>query len=339
MLNTAPNAGDIATTSADDLPRRGTAITAAGKNEVRPVRLLVPATRRSHLFLPQRDTLLASDLGITRLTTDDELSALVSQADAATMAVFQNLGIVEPLAYLTRLRNALAQPRDIAEAAAWGYKVPTNIHENREEYNPNPNLRLGWFWVYDLTRTETRDQRRERYLADMRLVDTKGLARLFCRRYTTLKGLKADTDRAREIVEDDDKRRRLARDMVKNNRGLTVERADELLLKDAWDVVFKGTPERADRAGQSDLFTVASGIQAGRDTGRLDEWYEFHQVKQTGRPPGSRTKKRKTTAPRRQVSAASAPVKVPSTVGKPQSALPKPVAPVIFRAGPANTTE
>jgi hypothetical protein len=260
-----------------------------------PVRMLVPTTRRSHLFLPEPDTLRASDLGITRHTTDEELDTIAADLElAGDQAVTFMTGRGGTLAdNLHRLRDALAQPRDIDEAEEWGLHIPITEWENAEEENPNPNKRLGWWWVYDLNRRETRQQRRARYQLDHRLVDTKGLARLLCRAYHTTKGLKASAAWARGILDDVDFRTEEAgRYSDKNpHLALSTEDAARELVAKATKMLLKATAAPVERAGQSDLFDVWASLDAGRVSELLNEWYAYNRKKQTGRPKGSRTRR------------------------------------------------
>lgn len=264
----------------------GTHTDAPTDQDTRPVRLLVPTERRTDYFLSPQDTLIASNLGITRATTDDELTELVA-ADGPDASP-------EALIILQRLRNGLLHPRDIEEARAWGYHVPED--ENHQEFSDQPRDRLGWWWVYDPTRMETREQRADRYVNDHRLVDMKGVARLLCRAYITIKDLKFESDHVRKILNDGDYRIELATTIATENPEVTVEQAEQQLLKEARKGILKALPPRRDRAGQSDLWSVGDIIDNGRKLERLDNWYEYNRIRQTGRPPGSKTRRRRTAS-------------------------------------------
>lgn len=279
--------------TADDTKLLHTTVTVAG-NEVRPVRLLVPTVRRGDYYVSPEDTLIAANLGITRATTDEQLLAITRQYEPRR---------TEALRQFTVIRDGLAHPRDIAEAFQWGLVVPITAHENSEEENDDPTKRLGWWWVYDLTRYETREQRRERYLNDKRLVDTKGLARLFCRSYLTTRDLKVATDTARKVIADAPGARMRAVTRFRNeNPGYdgTDTQLIKLLIERAHDTLVRGTPVPADVGGQSDLFAVSTGLKTGRTTKKLDEWYCYTKGVPTGRPRGAATrhwkKSRKTTS-------------------------------------------
>jgi hypothetical protein len=262
---------------------------AAGTQERRPVRILVPTRRRSERWLDEKDTLRASDLGITRDTTDEELLELVPMAEQ--IDVFRD----DPLSHIRRLRNTLRTPRDIAEARAWGYEVP--FDENEEEFDPRPRKRLGWWWVYHPSHTETRDEREARYLDDERLIDMKGWARVSLRSYITVKDLKGLGDRARRIVEDIDGYRTNAVETMREiNPGGDADEYEREMLAEAREILLKAMPERLDRYGQSDVWTVRQAVAHTRHTKRVNEWYEYNKIKQTGRPRGSRTRPRSSTS-------------------------------------------
>lgn len=257
--------------------------------ETRPVRMLVPTERRSDFWLSQTDMLHASNLGVTRNTTDTELAALVDDA-----AKFDALAAA-PAGHLYRLRAALRQPRDIAEAREWGYRIPGGI--NREEFEENPRKRLGWWWVEDPELTETAAQRRDRLTTDERIVDMKGAARVLSRAYITTKDLKVEADEIRRVLNPHDTTHleSAVRQLSLENPGLDVDTIREQLLAKARKDLLKAFPPRRDRAGQSDLFAIADVARFGRDTTRLDRWYEHATVKQSGRPKGSKTRRRKTS--------------------------------------------
>jgi hypothetical protein len=269
--------------TADPTGGRNTA-PATTTQEKRPVRLLVPTRRRSDYWLPLEDTLRASDLGITRHTTDAELEALVAEYGQTSFVTYRD--------DLYRLRDALRIPRDIAEARAWGFTVPED--ENEEESHDDPRRRLGWWWVYDPIRTETREERRDRYRSDRRMIDTKGFARAICRAYITTKDLKAKSDHFRKVVDDAAYRTDLVRTILAANPSTTAQHVEQSLLAEANDFLLKAMPPRRDRAGQSDQWHVSDALDNGRLTGRLNEWYEHESIKQTGRPRGSKTRNRRT---------------------------------------------
>jgi hypothetical protein len=304
--------------------------------ETRPVRLLVPTVRRSDYWLPLEDTLRASDLGVTRHTTDLELLPLIEPAatllaGAASSSknfwarywkandrgqlnitaettpaelteiaarVFAAVPIENPAAYLFRIRDALRHPRDIAEAIDWGYDVPITDVENKEETSDDPKRRLGWWWVYDPERVETRQQREARYLGDQRLIDMKGVARLWCRAYITVKDFKVEGDQHRKVINNTDNLRTELAQSVAEEQGIPVDVVEAAMIRAAEQELLKAMCPRRDRAGQSDLWWVCDALKNGRDLGRLTEWYEYNKIKQTGRPKGSKTRTR-ATAPTR----------------------------------------
>jgi hypothetical protein len=261
VLETAPDAAGTITEPADDL------------TATRPVRMLVPSDRRGRLFLSERDTLMASDLGITRATTDAQLAVIAEQYDP---------GRANVLGQVRQLRDGLAQPRDLGEAKAWGLHIPVTDHENGEE--------LGWWWVYDLQRRETRIQRRTRYQLDHRRVDTKGMARVWCRSYLSVKDIKIASARAREVLANEGGARDNIVDGYMFAGRLDRDAVEREVIAGAQKVLSKGTPEPVDRAGQSDLFDVWETLRAGRLRKALDEWYEFSRISQTGRPVGAKTR-------------------------------------------------
>lgn len=273
----------------------GTTRQAPATVETRPVRLLVPTLRRGTYFLSLEDTLRASDLGITRHTTNVELRAMVSKADPSEAASTK--------AYLNKLRDGLRHPRDIDEAREWGFHVPVNEQENSEELDPDPRKRLGWWWVYDPTRGETREQREERYLADQRLVDMKGYARVICRAYVTVKDRHGKSVHFRKVISDEGGYRTdMVSRIVANAHQLgvttvTAKAVENELLTKARKGILKAMPNPADRAGQSNLWTVAQAIRDGRNQTRLDFWYEFNKISQSGRPRGSKNRPRQQHSP------------------------------------------
>jgi len=278
MLDTAPVAGDV-TNSAP-----------ASSTETRPVRMLVRTHRDNDLYLPEPDTLRAADLGISRHTTDVELLTILEQLGDDHHTVFPGVDAGAVLAEMTWLRDCLAQPRDIAEARAWGCDIPINGLENWQENEPRQEL--GWWWVYDPARQETREQRKARYMRDRRLVDTKGLARILCRAHPSIKSLKSITEGARTSLENPAQLRGLAVTFVAQNPDLTIEEATAILRADAEKVVSKGTPKIALSYPKLDLFYVNDAFQNGNATTRLNKWYEFNKLPQPGRPPGSTTTRR-----------------------------------------------
>lgn len=300
--------------------------------QTRPVRLLVPTVRRSDYWLTAEDTLRASDLGVTRDTTDEQLREIVNTGTTDRPLTYLITGdttaeqfreIVntaandstetapitaaewllatygttdQALTYLIGIRDGLRIPRDVAEARAWGFTVPRD--ENKQEFSADPRKHLHWWWVYDPTRTETLAQREARYYNDNRIIDMKGFARVLCRAYITIKDLKFEADEVRRILDPNRTEHldELAAAVVQYGNGITLEQARESLLDKAREDVLDAMPERRDVAGQSDLWHVADAIRYGRRTGRLDQWYEYASIKQTGRPKGSKTRRRKTAA-------------------------------------------
>lgn len=307
--------------------------------ERRPVRLLVPTERRTIWYVPQEDTLRAADLDLSRDTDDGQLARMVPGA----RKMLKTAGLTEdPEAYLRRIRDGLRHPRDIAEARAWGMVVPEE--QNVEEFDPRPTRRTGWWWVLDPTRTETRDEREARLLADTRLLDMKGVARVWQRKYITVKDFKVESERVRRMLREPSFLRAEAIKRLAKGKGVhgdispvstlaplraitalrtDIDAADVAVFPDGVDVqelvdpygvacdladveatmadelayarkfVHKAMPPRRARAGQSDVWYVGDACQTGRDTTRLTEWYEFNTVRQTGRPPGSRTRNRR----------------------------------------------
>ncbi len=256
--------------------------------ETRPMRLLVPHERRTNYWLSMPDTLRASDLGITRATTDEQLLSI--PADQVTGVSAQ-----EAASYLIGIRDALRQPRDVAEAREWGFLVPDD--ENKEEFSDDPRKRLGWWWVYDTSRMETQQQRERRYLSDTRLVDMHGFARVICRSYATVKEAKGEADRVRRILDPADT---YLDDVVafanEHDPTVSVEVARQRLLTKAKEDALTVVPERRDRYSKSDHWHVLDAARFGRDNKFLDDWYEFNRRKSTGRPKGSRTRNRRVAA-------------------------------------------
>lgn len=327
----------------------------AAAEETRPVRMLVPQEPRDEYYMSKEDTLRASDLGITRHTTDMQLTTLIPVAA-------EMLRIAEipenAFAYVLRLRNALRQPRCVQEAIDWGYRVPnwmdpldianadelgisekttdaqlaalvdrardlvdegetpeqyvrrlrdTRRHadslreadaENAQEVNFDPKKRLGWWVVYDPENVETREERRARYLGDNRLVDMRGFAAAILRAYATVKDDKHDGDNARRMINQPAFRRGHARTYVKAGAAATIAEAEAKLIGQAQKDALKAPPPRRMKAGSSDLWYLSDAFIDGRDRSRLDEWYEFHQIKQTGRPKGSVSKRPKAATTR-----------------------------------------
>jgi hypothetical protein len=262
--------------------------TRAAPDERRPVRLLVPTEKRTMWYVPEKDTLRAADLGLSRDTDERQLLRMVPGA----REMLHTAGLNEdPEAYLRRIRDALRHPRDIDDARAWNMIVPED--ENAEEFDPDRTKRTGWWWVLDPARTETRDERETRLLADTRLIDMKGAARILRRRYITVKDFKVESDRIRRMLLDAAFLRSEAAKLVDRQarKGiiLTLDAAIADQLAYANKNKYKAMPPRRDRNGQSDVWYVADICRNGRDTTRLTEWYEFNRVLQTGRPPGSKT--------------------------------------------------
>lgn len=293
MLDTAPVAVDpIAEPPVDPNDPQAT----------RPVRMLVRTERRGHLFLPERDTLAASDVGVNRHTTDADISEMTAEllGDSEWFPTWtdQQTRAEKIYAELRRLRDGLAQPRDIDEAREWGLYVPHTRNENWQEFLPDAKAaqRLGWWFVYDLERRETRAQRAARYLADRRLIDTKGLSRIQCRSYPTMKSLKAHTDNARVTLDTPAILDGLVDTFIQANPAMGAAEAREILVAESRQLVYKGTPRPVDKAGQSDLFLVCDGFSNGADTTRLDEWFHYRTLPQTGRPRGSRNRPKAATS-------------------------------------------
>lgn len=252
--------------------------------ELRPARFLVPTKRRTDYFMSPELTLFASDLGIRRTTTDAQLTRIAKRLSTD----------LEQLPKLTQMRDSLRHPRDIEDARAWGLEIPVNEFENSQEFDENPNERLGWWWVYDLKNPETRIQRRERYLGDTRLMDTKGMARIYSRSRVTVRDHKVATDRARDYIANiPGARQEQIAKFLRENPGYPSAGLEQKLLDRARRRAAKGTPRAFDKAGQSDLFRVGDVINAARIGKRLNEWYEHADPKQEGRPVGSRTIRRR----------------------------------------------
>lgn len=334
----------------------------ATTEETRPVRILVPQERRDEYYLSPEDTLRASDLGITRHTSDTQIDAIMADTGAAQFVGYRD--------NLIRMRDALCHPRDVAEAVRWGFHVPnwldpgdlaiaddllersaelgisgerphhraitenttderlaemagaaavvledhgadedpmvflhrirdarrTAMIENGQEISHDVKKRLGWWWVYDPERVETQAQRKDRYLSDERLIDMRGYAAVNLRQYTTIKDLKFEGDNARKMIENAAFRRGIARTYVDAGAFTTMAEAEAHLIAEAEPLVLKALPPREFRAGQSDLWRMRVAFADGHERTRLDEWYSFHPIKQTGRPTGSRTKNRRPKA-------------------------------------------
>jgi hypothetical protein len=264
----------------------GTRTDAPAEQETRPVRLLVPTVRHDEYFLPLEDTLRASDLGVTRETTDAEL---LERVDTAA-GMLHSVSVEDPTTYLFRIRDALRAPRDITEAREWGFHIP--VEENKQEFEEDKRKHLNWWWVYDPEHVETRQQREARYLSDQRVIDMKGYARVTCRAYITIKDLKFASDQIRKILSNEDGFRTTKAQEIAAENGGDVAAVEMMLLADARRDVLKAMPPRRFRGGQSDQWYVRDAIVNGRNLGRLNEWYEFNTIRQTGRPRGSRTRNR-----------------------------------------------
>ncbi len=251
--------------------------------EMRPLRFLVPTTRRGTYHVSPEQTLTASDLGITRRTTDRQLTRIADRQDHH-----------HTLASLWAIRDGLRRPRDITEAREWGFVVPVTEHENREELETKGYLRLGWWWVYDPEHYETEQQRFYRYMADERPITVKGLARVACRALFTCRDIHNDTITARGVIADTPGVRDTAlKRFLNENPGYdgTVDQARALVLQNAREFVLKGTPEPVDAADEKDMFTVADVLTWANKTRKLNQWYEWTKGTQTGRPAGSRTRR------------------------------------------------
>src|SRR3954452_2422283 len=137
--------------------------------ERRPVRAFVRTVRTDDFYLPTNDTLCASDLGITRRSTNKDLAQ-------AAKVIAPLIPGKDPQAYVRYLRDWLATPRDVEEAHDWGWHI--DEQENFFEFSDDPKKRRGWFWVDDPRRTETQQERETRLFTDWRILDTYGLAAL-----------------------------------------------------------------------------------------------------------------------------------------------------------------
>lgn len=276
MLETAPAAGNV------------TAATPDTSTETRPVRMLVRTHRDNELFLPERDTLLASDLGITRHDTDADLERRLFQdiAEGDRVKWFPGIPTGMMLMEMQWMRDCLAQPRDIHEAREWGLEIPNTPLENWQEFETGQEL--GWWFVYDPSRQEDRAQRKMRYMRDRRLVDTKGVARILCRSYPTIKSLKSTTEAARTSLDNEQVLLGLAETFIAQNPAVSLEDAKRILIADAEQVVSKGTPKIAFSYPKVDLYYVNEVFENGNRTTRLGGWYEFHKLPQPGRPRKNR---------------------------------------------------
>jgi hypothetical protein len=254
--------------------------------ERRPVRLLVPTVRRTVWHVPEQDTLIAAEVGLTRHTDDNDLTHMIRPA----MKLLDGHTKQDAEAYLRRIRDGLRHPRSIDDARTWGMIIPED--QNAEEFSDKEKNRTGWWWVLDPTRTETQVERKARMLADHRLIPMKGVARIWMRSYFTVKDFKVDGDRSRRLITDPDFLREQAAKRIAIGKGIGTDLeatiADELAK--ARRFVIKALPPRRDRIAESDVWYVADGCTSGRDTTRLDDWYEFNKVSQSGRPPGSKTR-------------------------------------------------
>lgn len=264
----------------------GTLVPGTTQVERRPVRLLVPTVRRTAWYVPEEDTLVAHELGLTRFTDDADLARMTRPA----MNLTGRTSTHDAEAHLRRIRDGLRHPRDIEDARAWGMEIPRE--QNIEEFSDKEKNRTGWWWVLDPTRTETQTERKDRLLADHRLIPMKGIARIWQRSYFTVKDFKVDGDRARRLITDPDF---LFEEVVKRieaGKGIGTDfeatKADELAK--ARKFVIKALASRRDRIAESDVWYVADACRSGRDTTRLNDWYEFNRVLQSGRPPGSKTR-------------------------------------------------
>lgn len=222
---------------------------------------------------------------ITARTTDERLAEM---AGAAAIVLDDHGADEDPLTFLHRIRDAR---RDAGHNAGQQTRVPGG--ENAQEISHDVKKRLGWWWVYDPELVETRAERKARYLADERLVDMRGFAAANLRQYTTIKDLKFEGDNARKMIQNAAFRRGIARTFVDNGAFKTLAEAERHLIAEAEPLVLKALPPRQLRAGQSDLWLLRQAFLDGHERTRLDEWYDFHPIKQTGRPTGSRTKNRR----------------------------------------------
>ncbi|MER5608305.1 hypothetical protein AB0F93_03615 [Micromonospora tulbaghiae] len=194
-----------------------------------------------------------------------------------------------PLLLLVKINDIENGPREIEAAREQGLIVDRET--NIEEWNPEVTRRLGWFWATDPRVTETRQERRERLLADERSIDMKGFARVIRRSYPLVKQMKSKSDAIRQILDDPAHLQWLAEQQV--GQGEDIEMVKARLLAEAQEKVLTAMPLRRERIGSSPVWWVRDGLDSGRRKGHLDEWYERARIRQTGRPPGSRTRHRR----------------------------------------------
>lgn len=215
---------------------------------------------------------------------------MLATADNETTAEVSTSVETRPLRLLIKVKRIEHGPEEIAEARSRGLIVPQE--ENAEEFLPDVTRRLGWFWAYDPRVEETRQERQERYLADDRLIDMKGYARVICRSYALVKDNKYESDAVRRLVENDAELTELARQHMLGQQGSDLEAVKALLLAEQEEKLLRAMPPPRDRVGQSSLWLVSDAVKDGRRKERLDRWYEKARSR-SGRPPGSKTRNRR----------------------------------------------
>lgn len=186
--------------------------------------------------------------------------------------------------------------KSIAQARAEGFRVPED-DENREEFDPDHKERLGWYWAYDDSRVETMEERRQRYLADTRIIPMKAFARVVMRGYRSIKDLNFESDGWRAILHGDEATReatltRVAEALMAKDRTLDLDAAKALALRKARRQIVKAMPERLTTAGITPIWQVSTAFIWGRKTKRLTDWYEYKELRAGGRPLGAKTRHR-----------------------------------------------
>lgn len=185
--------------------------------------------------------------------------------------------------------------KTIAQARAEGLRVPED-DENREEFHPDHPERLGWYWAYDDSRVETKEERRARYLADTRNATMKTFARIVMRGYSGIKDLNYESDTSRQILaggEDSDATlTRVAKTLVAKDPTLDLDEAKVLALHKARKQILTAMPPRHDTAGITPIWPVSIAFTWGNKTKRLDDWYEYKELRSGGRPVGAKTRRR-----------------------------------------------
>lgn len=181
--------------------------------------------------------------------------------------------------------------KSIAEALAEGYRVPED--ENREEFDEDRTERLGWYWAYDDSRRETAAERKARYLADARIIPMKGFARVILRGYRGIKDLNFESDNSRDILAGkQDVLTRVAESLMAKDRSLDIEEAQAVALLKARRQIRRAMPARLTTAGITPIWQVKTAFKWGRDTRRLNNWYEYEELRSGGRPVGAKTRSR-----------------------------------------------